>query len=107
MSRVFQGTELKLNVHIEPIGELTMDDYHFRVEVICGTFKKQSLTIDKEQAIRVDGSNYAVCFDTSSLGTGSLKCRITAEIPDSDFEDGYRTEITEVDAGIDIINTIQ
>ena len=106
MSRVFQGTELKLNVHIEPLGELTMDDYHFRVDIISGTFKKQSLTIDKEQARRVDDSNYAVCFDTSSLGTGRLKCRITAEIPDGDFEDGFRTEITEVDTGIDIIKSL-
>lgn len=106
MSRVFQGTELKFNIHIEPIGEMTMDDYHFHVEVICGAFKKQSLSIDKEQAIRVDADNYVVCFSTAGLGTGSLKCRITAEIPDSDFEDGFRTEITEVDAGVDVINSI-
>ena len=32
---IFLGTELKLNVNIQPIGEITMDDYDFIVELYC------------------------------------------------------------------------
>lgn len=105
MEKVFQGTELKMNLHIEPFGQITMKDYGFKVELICGTFKKQSITIEKDEMIPED-DNYLVCFSTAELGLGRLKCRITAEIPDAHFEGGYRTEVTEIDTGIEIIKTI-
>lgn len=103
--KVFQGTELKMSLHIEPFGQYTMKDYGFKVEFICGTFKKQSITIEKDKMIP-EGDNYLVCFSTAELGPGRLKCRITAEIPDAHFEDGFRTEITEIDTKKEIIKTI-
>lgn len=105
MEKVFQGTELKMSLHIEPFGQITMKDYGFKVELICGTFKKQSITIEKDEMIPED-DNYLVCFSTAELGLGRLKCRITAEIPDAHFEGGFRTEVTEIDTGIEIIKTI-
>ena len=40
----FIGTELKLNINIEPMGSVTMDDYDFEVEVYCSI--KRVLTIN-------------------------------------------------------------
>lgn len=103
MAKVFLGTELKLNINIEPIGEMTMDNYDFNVELICGTFKRSTLVIEKNKAKRVDENNYIVCFDTSELGVGMLNCRVSAFIPDGDFKDGKRKEITDVHIGIEIV----
>ena len=44
-SRIFLGTELKLNIHIEPIGDLTMKDYDFNVDVFCSS--RQVVNIKK------------------------------------------------------------
>ena len=104
--KIFLGTELKLNINIEPIGGMTMDDYDFEVEVICGSFKKSSIVIKKEEAKKVDSNNYLICFDTAGLGAGKVMCRVTAHIPDGDFADGKRTEITEIDTGIEIVKSI-
>lgn len=101
--RIFLGTELKLNISIDRFGETTMDDYNFDVELICGSFKKASKIINKQDTKRVDSDNYLICIDTTEMGVGPLKCKVTAYIPDDDFRDGTRTEITEIDTGIEIV----
>jgi hypothetical protein len=103
---VFLGTEIKLNIHIDPIGELTMVDYDFTVEAYCSA--KKSLIINKTQAKPVDNSNsdYIIMIDTSEIGTGNLKCKVTAYIPDGDFEDEERTEVSIIDTGIEIVKSI-
>ena len=104
--KIFLGTELKLNINIEPIDGMTMDDYDFEVEVICGSFKKSSIVIKKDDAKKVDSDNYVICFDTTDAGSGRLKCRVKAYLPDGDFKDGKRTEITEIDTGIEIVKSL-
>ncbi len=104
--KVFLGTELKLNINIEPIGGMTMDDYDFEVEVISGSFKKSSIVIRKEEAKPIDSNNYIICFSTSEVGVGKLMCRVTAYIPDGDFADGKRTEIAAIETGIEIVKSI-
>lgn len=106
MAKVFIGTELKLNINIEPMGGMSMSDYDFDIELICGSFKKQSIVISKMDAKKVDDDNYIVCFDTTDLGVGNLTCKVTAYIPDGDFKDGKRTEVTEINTGIEIIKTL-
>ena len=98
------GTELKLNVHIEPIGDITMDDYDFEVDVWCSL--KRIATVPKRDAIRIDKNNYLVCVDSSVLGHGIVKMKVTAHIPDDDFDDRLRTEVAYVSTDIEIIKTI-
>lgn len=104
--KIFLGTELKLNINIEPINGVSMDEYDFEVELICGAFKTQRKIIKKSEAIRVDADNYIICFDTTEIGIGILKCKVTAYIPDGDFKDGKRTEIIENYTGIEIIKEL-
>lgn len=104
--KIFFGTELKLNINIEPIDGMTMDDYDFEVEVIGGTFKRSSIVIKKDDAIKIDSNNYVLLVDTEELGVGDIKCKITAYIPDTDFADTLRTEVSLIDTGINVINTI-
>lgn len=100
----FIGTELKLNIHIEPIGDTTMDDYDFEVEVFCSP--KKPIIIPKENTVRVDSDNYVVLVDTNVVGAGDLKCKVTAQVPDWDFPDQLRTEVVCIDTGINIIKAI-
>lgn len=103
-TKIFLGTELKLNINIEPIGELTMDDYDWSVEAYCST--RNTVVIKKKDAIRMDSDNYVILVDSAIIGSGDIKCRITAYIPDGDFHDGLRTEIVGIDTGITIVKSI-
>ena len=100
----FIGTELKININIQPIDNITMDDYEFTVEMYCSP--KRTLTIKKADAIRADANNYIVCIDTEMIGAGDLKCKVTANIPDGDFPDMFRTEVVAIDTGISIIKSL-
>lgn len=95
---VFIGTELKLNLHIEPIGNTTMEDYAFEVDVFTST--KKVATITKDDCIKVDANNYIMLIDTSELGVGEIKCKVTAHIPDAQFEDDFRDEVLGINTGI-------
>lgn len=100
-SRPVVGTELKMNIAIEPIGDLHMEDYDFFAEFY--TRSTSIIRIEKEQMVRLDADNYIAVVDTDTTGTGSLKCKLTAFVPDPDCVDGFRTEIVRLDAGVVII----
>lgn len=104
MSKVYLGTELKLNISIAPIDGFTMDEYDFNVDVYCST--SRVLSFAKKEAIRLDENNYVVCVDTFQIGAGSLKCKVTAQIPDGDFPDDKRTEVTIIDTDITIAKSL-
>ena len=103
-TNIFLGTELKLNINIEPMGEFTMDDYDWSVEVYCSA--KRVIVTKKEDAIRIDSNNYVILVDSSELGAGDVKCKITAYVPDFDFPDTLRTEVSMIDTGINVIKTM-
>lgn len=103
-NNIFLGSELKLNVSIAPIGTLTMDDYNWVIEV--WTSAKRVVTIEKKDSKKVDENNYIILVDTADIGTGDLKCKVNAQIPDGDFADNYRTEIVVIDTGIKIVKSI-
>ena len=64
------------------------------------------VTIAKRDAIRIDENNYVLLVDTEELGAGDVKCKITAYIPDFDFPDTLRTEVSLIDTGLNVIKTI-
>lgn len=103
-NNIFIGTELKLNINIEPMDEFTMDDYDWLAEVYCST--KRIITISKSSAIRIDSNNYVLLVDSNLLGAGDVKVRLTAYIPDFDFPDTLRSEVSIVDTGLKIVKTI-
>ena len=98
---VYLGTEIKVNIGIEPIGGMSMMDYNFECEFFCYTSRK--VYIAKEAMIMQDKDNYVATLDSKNLGSGSLKCKITAYIPDVDFKDRLRTEVLVIDTGIQIM----
>lgn len=111
-STIYLGTELKLNLHIEPIivpGDtlhkdvtLHMDDYDFTVWVYASSIKK-AIVIPKRQCIRVDRDNRIMRVDTAALGTGVVTCKVEAQIPDKNFKDELRTEVVQINTGLIIV----
>lgn len=96
------GTEIKLNIHIDPINDLHMSEYDFECKFFV--FAKKSVTIKKEDMVQVDEDNYIAIIDTLPIGVGRLHLTLTAYIPDNDFPDKPRKEVSCVDTGIEIIN---
>ena len=98
------GSEIKLNLNIEPVGGYTMDDYDFVAEVYCKA--KKSVIIEKQQAIRIDANNYLLPVDTQEVGHGYINCKVSAQIPDKDFADGFRAEVVFIETNIEIIKSL-
>ena len=96
------GTQLKLNINVSPLDELHMADYEFECNFFV--FKKRSITIKKEEMIRVDDDNYLALVDTNELGIGNLHITFIANVPDHDFGGALRKEIVCVPTDINIIN---
>lgn len=98
------GTQLKLNIHIEPLGLLHMSDYDFECKFFV--FQKKNVIITKAEMVKVDNDNYLAIIDTEQIGIGNLHITVTAHIPDSDFEGQLRKEVICVPTNINIVNCI-
>lgn len=103
-TKIFLGTEIKLNISIPPFGNVTMDDYDFSLEVYCS--QKRVVTISKKDLIRMDSENYVALIDTSELGASDIKCKVIAYIPDWDFPDKTRTEISVYETDIQVYKNL-
>ena len=99
---VISGTQIKMNIHIDPLGDLHMSEYDFECKFYI--FPKKNVTIKKEDMVRIDNDNYLALIDTTDLGIGKLHLTLTAQIPDTDFDNTFRREIACVDTGINIVN---
>lgn len=103
-NKVNIGSEIKLKLEVEPIGTLHLAQYSYTIEAY--TTSNKSITISSSN-IKVPSSTsdyILILIDTTDLGVGLLHLKMTAQIPDSDFADGYRTEICKINTGISIIN---
>ena len=101
---IYLGSDLKLNVHIEPIGSFDMDSFDFTVKLVAySPFEKtdKSVIIAKDKATRLDNGNYMVWCNTQELGLGHLYAIVTCLVPDAQIGKN-RTEIVRVDTNIDI-----
>lgn len=91
------GTEIKINVHVEPIDGFHMADYDFKCQFYVYT--NRFILLNKADMKEIDKDNYLAIITSDSalkIGRGVVKLKFTAYIPDADFPDGLRTEIAEV-----------
>lgn len=100
---IFLGTEVKLLIKIDDIGDLTMKDYEWNIEAY--TSKRRSVTINSSEAIETS-EGYIVKIDTSLLGVGIMYCKITAEIPDPELDNITRREVVIIDPDINIVDSL-
>lgn len=95
------GTELKINLNMVPMGNVHLGDCRFDIYAYATVGKGYAIT--KDECIKVDNDNFIVLVDTAKTGAGSVKFKITINLPDADFDDHYRKEIVMIDTGI-VIN---
>ena len=88
-SKIYVGTELKFTISIRASG-FDMSEDNWEVDIVCNS---NTVHIDKSDAIEDGQGLWYICFDTQELGVGAYYAIIKAYVPDSDFEDGFRTEI--------------
>lgn len=88
---IYQGTKFKAYVNLDPIGNLSMKDYDFEIDVYTDLSAKK-LVFKKEECISLDDNTYVVAVDSAQLGLGYLKLRVRAMIPDRQI-DGHRPEV--------------
>lgn len=99
--RLYLGGQYKLNVYVEPMGDVTLDNYDWSVELFVTPGKKQ--IVKKVEAIRVDANNYVVRHDTTLVGAGDLQVRVVADVPDGDFPNNVRREVLVMDTVYEIV----
>lgn len=99
-NRPIIGTEFKVLVEIEPVDDVHMAGMEFTCQFY--TRLNEPLTVTKEQMIKVNEDSYIALVDTTGMSAGTLRNRITVDIPDKDFADGYRREVTDVSTDVKI-----
>ena len=92
------GTEYKINIKMEPMGEIHLANCDFEAKFYTGPAMSQS--ISKAEMVYVDDDDYIALVDSSKTGQGALMMRLTVELPDADFDDGRRTEVQVLNTGI-------
>lgn len=84
----YEGSDLKFQIDISATG-FDQNSDRYNIDFYCGE-KKISFTQD--DVISSDGKFY-LPVPTGGLEPGMMKIVVTAFVPDSDFESGYRKEI--------------
>ena len=96
----FNTSDRKYLLEVDAVGfDMETDD--FDVVLKRGsktlTFKKEDLVVEPytvyENNISIEKHHYYVCFATDYFGPGDIIVIITAYVPDTDFEAGYRREV--------------
>lgn len=94
------GTQLKINIHIDNIDNYSMNDMDFECEFYISPNK--FITVYKKDMIKVDNENFIAIVDSEKLGIGKLMVKVTAYVPDGDFEDGFRKEVARTYTNVTI-----
>ena len=96
----FNTSDRKYLLEINAVG-FDMDADNFDVLLKRGgktlLFHKDDLVVETytvvQDNISIDKNHYYVCFPTDYFGPGDITVVITAYVPDTDFEAGYRREV--------------
>ena len=89
MDKYYVGTEMKLKLGITCTGfDMDTDPWTATVKS-----KKGTVTCTKEEHSAKSGDDWFILVDTGVLGTGQYVLIIEIDVPDNDFDDGYRHEV--------------
>lgn len=91
--QAFVGTELKFAFTITAEG-FNMNTNDFTIMLMNG---RKTKTILKEDCFQDENEDWFFVFDSTELGAGVVSAVFTAFVPDTDFDDEYRTEVAKID----------
>jgi hypothetical protein len=91
------GTEFKYGLRLTPIDDVHLEDCDFEVETYVNANRRVMYRKgDVKHVQRIDADSYKIIVyaeDSRKIGSGKVMARVTIRIPDSDYDDGFRTEI--------------
>lgn len=87
----YLGEDIKIKVQAKSIDGMSLADYEWVAHL--WTNSHRVVEVLKSDCIPMDDGSYVIMLDTTQVGVGTLKLKIVAELPDGDFEDGYKTTI--------------
>lgn len=96
------GSQEKILITAELPDDLTMTEVDFTVEVINADAKDKAKTFSKAECILTDDGDYVVIIDTDDFGVGVLIVKVTFQIPDTDFPNGFRKSVVRINPHITI-----
>ena len=96
----FSTSDRKYLLEINAVG-FSMDTDNFDVVLKRGSksliLHKSDLVVEPytvvENNITIEKNHYYVCFATDYFGPGDVTVVVTAYVPDTDFESGFRREV--------------
>ena len=94
------GTEYKIVVRIEPVDGVHMEEMEFTCQFY--TRIDAPVIVEKKDMIRVDADSYIALVNTEGMSAGTIRNRMTVDIPDRDFPDDYRREVVDLVTDIKI-----
>ncbi len=103
VTTVVQGSDMKIPFTAELSDGLTLQDVDFTVVVSNNDKKDTTATYQKSDCVTTSDGGYAVMVDTDTLGIGAYLLRLTVQIPDTDYESGYRREVIKIDPHYTVI----
>ena len=97
------GSDVKIAFTVDLPNDLTLADIDFSGKVLNTMLKDKEVAFDKAGCIAIeDGKSYVVLVDTEELGVGSYLLKVTVQIPDTDYQSGYRKEVVNINPHISV-----
>lgn len=98
--RVTIGSDVKVLIEAKLDDDtLTIHDVNFMGKVINMTHNGQSVDFEKSNCIETD-DGYVLLLNTDDIGVGKVGLRVTFQIPDTDYQIGYRRQVVNIDPHI-------
>lgn len=93
LDQVWLGSEVKLAVSITAEGfDMMRDDFRIVIHGGMG-----NIEVPREGLLINESGEWILGIDTNALGAGKVTMVTYAEVPDSDFPDGVRTEVDKTE----------
>ena len=96
MTSVVKGDDTKIEFTADLPDGLKLSDVDF-TGIIINADTAKTVAFAKADCIMVDdGESYVVLVDTNEMGIGQLLLKVTVQIPDTDYPNGYRKAIIKI-----------
>ena len=100
---VVLGSDVKIAFTADLPDDLLLKDVNFDVVVYNNNQVDKQKTYHKDECIMLEsGSDYVALVDTTLLGIGTYLLKLTVQIPDTDYQSGYRKEVVKINPHIKV-----
>lgn len=96
------GSDAKIAFTADLPDGLTMKNVDFTVTVYNADAIDSKVVVEKTGCAIVSDNEYVVMVDSDELGVGVVMLKVVFQIPDTDFQTGYRREVVRINPNVRI-----